>query len=127
MTYEYSNRLSGMRVLIVEDEYYLADDLSRSLVQAGARVIGPVGSVEEAEGLLPGNDFDCAIIDMNLRGEFTYAIAERLERASVPFIVATGYNRDSLPATLKDVPCVEKPYLASEVVEKLSNLCEQRV
>ena len=124
MAVERTNPLIGARVLIVEDEYYLADDLSRSLTEAGAEVVGPVNSVEEAERLVAGGRLDCAVLDMNLRGEFAFAVAERLGGASVPFVVATGYNQSSLPDALKNVPRIEKPYSAREVVEKLASLYE---
>jgi len=126
MADERTNPLQGTRVLVVEDEYYLADDLSRSLREAGAQVVGPASSVEQAQRLASGGGFDCAVVDMNLHGEFAFAFAEKLEGESVPFIVATGYNQQYLPETLKNVPRVGKPYSACEVVEKLIELREQR-
>src|SRR5690349_19513015 len=110
MTNERIKPLSGTRVLIVEDEYYLADDLSRSLSIAGAQVLGPVGSLEDAESRVSEGGFDFAVVDMNLRGDFAYAVAERLEGIGVPFVITTGYNQASLPQGLKDVPRVEKPF-----------------
>lgn len=122
MVNERTSPLSGTRVLIVEDEYYLADDLSRSLSQAGAEVVGPVGSIEEADSLVDGGAFDCAVIDMNLRGDFAFALAGRLAAANVPFVVATGFNESLLADALKDVPRVQKPYAASEIIAVLSKL-----
>lgn len=114
------NPLAGTRVLIVEDEYYLADDLSRALTEAGAEIIGPVGTLPEAEEKLDEASFDCAVIDMNLRGDFAYTVADRLGAAGVPFIVSTGYNQDSLPELLRDVPRVEKPFPPRRVIELLT-------
>ena len=124
MAVERTNPLNGARVLVVEDEYYPADDLSRSLSEAGAEVVRPVGTVEEADRLMSEGRPDCAVLDMNVRGEFAFTLAKRLDDASVPFVVATRYNQSSLPDALKDVPRVEKPYSAREVVEKLANLYE---
>jgi CheY-like chemotaxis protein len=114
--------LAGTRVLIVEDEFYLADDLSRAVSNAGAEVVGPVGTLAEAEDKVSQGGFDCAVIDMNLRGDFAYSVAERLGRTGVPVIVATGYNRASLPDALKDVPRLEKPFSPAAVVELLSRM-----
>jgi CheY-like chemotaxis protein len=119
MTSERITSLSGARVLIVEDEYYLADDLSRALSDAGATVIGPVATLQEAEQRLGDAAFDCAVVDMNLRGEFAFAVAERLKARNVPFVVATGYNEGSLPEALKNVPRVEKPFAPKQVIELL--------
>ena len=114
--------LSGMRVLIVEDEYYLADDLSRVLGDAGAAIVGPVGTIAEAEGQVEDRQFDCAVLDMNLRGDLMFAVAERLQDADVPFVIATGYAGSSLPATLRDAPRVEKPFAPEKLVRKLAEL-----
>ena len=122
---ERTKSLDGTRVLIVEDDYYLADDLSRSLVQAGAEVVGPVGTLAEAQSRVGGDDFDMAVIDMNLRGDFAYAVAERLDAERVPFVIATGYNEASLPEHLKNVPRVEKPFAARDVVSLLIDLREK--
>lgn len=114
--------LSGTRVLLVEDEYYLADDLSRALSQAGAEVIGPVGTLNEAVRKVRERAFDCAVVDMNLRGQLTYSLAEQLKSADVPFIVATGYNQSSLPEWLQGVPLVEKPFSPNDVTRMLAEL-----
>ena len=123
MTNERIKPLSGTKVLIVEDEYYLADDLSRSLATAGAQVLGPVGTLEDAEARVGEGGFDVAIVDMHLRGDFAYSVAERLGVIGVPFILTTGYYQGSLPDGLKDVPRVEKPFAPDEVVGLLSSMC----
>ena len=122
MNTERTTPLSGARVLVVEDEYYLADDLSRALLQAGAEVIGPVGTLAEATQIVADGRFDCAIVDMNLRGDLAYPIAEQLKSARIPFIVATGYNQTSLPEFLQDVPRVEKPFAPHDVVRELTEM-----
>lgn len=122
---ERSKSLEGTRVLIVEDEYFLADDLSRVLVQAGAKVVGPIGTLEEAQDRVRADDFDMAVIDMNLRGDFAYAVAERLDAERVPFVIATGYNEASLPEHLKNVPRVEKPFACRDIVTLLVSLREK--
>ena len=119
-----ANPLLGTRVLIVEDEYYLADDLSRALVQAGADVVGPVGTLDQAIERVDAGGFDCAIVDMNLRGDFAFAVVERLEAAGIPFVVATGYNQNALPETLRDAPRLEKPFSQHELIGLLVRACE---
>ena len=110
------NNLSALRILIVEDEYYVADDLARALEGLGATVLGPVATLEEAERLVAEGRFDCAVLDMNLRGEMAFPIADRLEAQGIPFVVASGYNSASLPDRFSAVPRVEKPYDPAQVV-----------
>jgi ActR/RegA family two-component response regulator len=114
--------LDGTRVLIVEDEYYLADDLSRTLANAGAEVVGPCATLAEAEGKVREGAFEFAVVDMNLRGDFAFAVAQRLGEAGVPFVIATGYNEGSLPEALLHVPRVAKPFAPDEVVKLLAEM-----
>ena len=106
---------SALRILIVEDEYYLADDLADALRQQGAEVVGPVGTLAEAREMVEHERIDCAILDMNLRGDMAFPVADRLQQAGIPFLIATGYNSASLPDRFSYVPRVEKPFNPSEV------------
>ena len=117
-----TKRLNGTRILVVEDEYYLAADLSRALEDEGALVIGPVGNLSEAQESVASADFDCAVIDMNLRGSVAHQVAEQLGQRGVPFLIATGYDRASLPESLQHAPRVEKPFALEEVIDRLVNL-----
>lgn len=102
--------LRGARVLIVEDEYYIADDLRRELSAAGASVVGPVSTIEKAKDAIDLGAFDCAVIDLNLHGESAVPVAERLMKEGRSFAIATGYGSDVVPDHLKGVPRIEKPF-----------------
>ncbi|RDI53594.1 response regulator [Microvirga subterranea] len=102
--------LRGRRILVVEDEYMMADDLQYDLEKAGAKVVGPVPSVADALRLLATEDaIDGAILDVNLRGEKAYPVADVLRDRGIPFVLATGYEQWALPGAYKDVPRCEKP------------------
>lgn len=122
-----AERLTGMRVLVVEDEYYIADDLRRSLKSAGAKIIGPMGSVAQAEAALERGGFDCVVLDLNLHGESAAVVADQLKVMGVPFAIATGYGSSAVPERLNDVPRLEKPFDPSEVVELVSRWDRSRV
>jgi DNA-binding NtrC family response regulator len=102
--------LSGARVLVVEDEYYIADDLTRTLDAAGATVVGPVSTIETANKVIDEGGFDCAVIDLNLHGESAAPIAARLAALGKSFAIATGYGIAGVPDEFKGVPRIEKPF-----------------
>jgi len=114
-----------LRILIVEDEYYLAEDLAETLRNEGAHVIGPVGTLAEAQEIVGRERLDCAILDMNLRGDMAFPVADRLEAAGIPFIIATGYNSASLPERFSAIPRVEKPFDPREVTAAIPALLDR--
>ena len=109
-----------MRILIVEDEYYLAADLAEALQARGVEVVGPVGTYEDAVAAVAAEEFDKAVLDMNLRGEMSYAVAAALDEADIPYVIATGYSAESLPDNLRDKPRIEKPFRPERVAEMLA-------
>src|SRR3712207_3130691 len=68
--------LTGCRVLLVEDEYYIADDLCQALEGCGASVVGPVPSLDKALVLAEAESLTCAVLDIDLRGESGLGVAE---------------------------------------------------
>ena len=112
--------LRGCRVLVVEDEYLLADDLSLALSSAGADVLGPVPSIAEATAeIAAGRRIDLAVLDVNLRGDMVFPVADALVERGIPFAFATGYDSGSLPDRFSAVPRFEKPFKASRIAEIL--------
>ena len=113
--------LSGRRVLVVEDEYFLADDISRALRSVGAEVAGPVGEVEDALRILhDGSVLDGAVLDVNLRSEMVFPIAQELRARHVPFVFTTGYDPVSIAPEFRDVLLWEKP---SDIAAMIRGLC----
>jgi CheY-like chemotaxis protein len=112
--------LRGRRVLIVEDEYLIASELALELEKLGAEVIGPASSVREALRLVENEALDGAVLDINLRGERAYPIADALAARAVPFVFATGYDATSLPAAYEDLPRCEKPVNACTLAGMLA-------
>jgi len=115
--------LTGRRVLVVEDEYFVADDIVRALHQLGAEVVGPFGSRDEALASFSVEDaIDVAVLDINLHGEPIYPLADALRQHGVPFVFATGYAKSSLPAAYRDIPRWEKPFDPKSLAQALSDL-----
>lgn len=102
--------LRGCRILVVEDEYMLADELSIELSDADAIVLGPAGTLEDALDLIRSEPrIDGAILDLNLRGEAAFPAADLLVERGVPFIFTTGYDQSSIPSRFADIVRCEKP------------------
>lgn len=102
--------LTGRRVLLVEDEFFIADDIVFQLEAGGAEVVGPAASVDAAIGLIERTErIDGAILDVNLQGVMSWPVADALLGRGVPFLFATGYDKASIPARYAGIVRCEKP------------------
>jgi CheY-like chemotaxis protein len=90
-----SSALHDCHVLVVEDNYMIAQDTAEALLETGARVIGPVPSLREALYLAIAEDrIDCAVLDVNLRDEVSWPLVDVLLARGVPLLLATGCITD---------------------------------
>lgn len=121
-----TQNLAGYRILVVEDEYFLAADLDHALTMAGAEVVGPFGRVEHALAQVRGDGFELAVLDINLGGSFSYPVADALDVQGVPFVFASAYLPGELPERFRDRAFLEKPYETKAVIRALSDLIERR-
>jgi DNA-binding response OmpR family regulator len=97
------------RILVVEDEYLLADALADALIDMGAQVVGPIGQLSQAMFLVETTPIDGAVLDINLHGEMVFPLAQVLATRGVPFVFATGYGRENIPVQFAHVPVLAKP------------------
>lgn len=102
-------KLSGNKVLLVEDEPIIGFALEDMMAEEGASAVLAC-SLAEGMQLARKHSFDAAILDVNLHGQESYPLARELLRARVPVIFATGYGTQTRPDDLADVPTVTKPY-----------------
>lgn len=104
------------RVLIVEDEFFIALDIDRQLTDAGFEVAGPAPSVAKALAAEPG--CDVAILDVNLGGETSEAVAHKLRESGKPFVVLSGYSDTRLP-WFGTAPMLSKPVATGDLIAAL--------
>jgi len=99
----------GRRILLAEDEYLIAEAMRRNLEKAGAIVVGPVASVVAALALVESEQIDGALLDVSLRDQKIFPVAEALAARGIPFLFTTGYGEMDLPTKWRSSPRCEKP------------------
>ena len=115
--------LDRCRILLVEDEYLLADELATELTDRGATVLGPVPNVAAALALIAGDEpVNGAILDVNLGGELAFPVADVLLKRGVPVILTTGYDAAALPERFRHLPRCEKPVSIARITAALSRV-----
>lgn len=113
----------GFRVLVVEDEPLIAMVVEDTIVMMGYQIVGPVAKLDEALELATRGDFDCAVLDINIRGGNSYAIADLLLTRGCPFLFTTGYSDWSMPTHLVSEKRLSKPYSSRQLESELRLLC----
>lgn len=99
-----------MKVLVVEDEAVIAMSIEDMLQDMGHEVVGPAGAVAAAlKAIQEAGDIDLALLDLNLRGETSYPVAESLDARNVPFAFMSGYGQSGIDARYRDRPMLMKP------------------
>ena len=112
-------------MLLVEDSWHLAQAQTLVLASVGVDVMGPVGTIAEAEALLAKRVPDVALVDLNLNGEMAYSLIDRLLQDDICVIVATGY--EVLPHLEEKVAAIlRKPFRASVLLATLHRIVDER-
>ena len=112
--------LSNRKVLVVEDEMMIAMLIEDMLDEFGCKLVGPATNVPRALELIGKESIAVAVLDLNLDGKDTYAIADALQRKSVPFIFATGYGSTGLRQEYGNRPVLPKPFQARDLEAALT-------
>ena len=117
--------LTGLSVLLVEDDFMvsmLAEDI---LVEAGANVLLAM-QPDPAMAIATRAAVDVAVLDVNLgEGRTSYPIAEVLRDRGIPFLFLTGYDESGLDAQFAGQPKLQKPYPAETLVEVVRALARR--
>ncbi len=99
----------GNRLLLVEDEALTGMMMSDMLTELGFEVIGPFGRVADAMAAVGREDFQAAVLDVNLDGEMVYPVADAVLARGVPFVFETGYSAEGNDRRFAQVPVLQKP------------------
>jgi len=119
MSKERSTEAALPRAFIAEDEFLLACMLEDDLRDNGFAIVGPYTRLRDALEAASTQDFDIAVLDINMNGEMAYPIADALLARGIPFIFLSGYGNTTLPERLKGATCVPKPCEPSALVAEM--------
>jgi DNA-binding response OmpR family regulator len=118
--------LGDKAVLIVEDNVYMALDLSQAVEESNGRVIGPVGTVAEALALIEDEPIAAALLDSQLADRDVTPVVMVLAAKGVPFVI---HSSTGLPPEVEqlhpDVPLLAKPLHAEAVLTCLLSEMER--
>ncbi|MGC1622218.1 MAG: response regulator [Pseudolabrys sp.] len=103
------------RVLLVEDEPLVSMMLADMLSAFGHKVDGPYSRFSDAMLAAKTSNLQAGILDVNLGGEKTYAVADILTDRKIPFAFVTGYGPDSIVSAFSHAPVLQKPIEAAKL------------
>jgi CheY-like chemotaxis protein len=109
-------------VLVVEDDDMLGQAIGLCVEEAGYEVAGVAQSVDAALTALSDRPVDAALLDVSLRGELVFAVADALAERGVPFVFVTGNPASSIPETHRHRPLIPKPYYDAALCAALASV-----
>jgi PAS domain S-box-containing protein len=112
---------SGRSVLLVEDEALVGLMMKDFLTNIGFNVVGPFGKVAEAFAAVgKEHQLQAAVLDINLRGETIYPLADELTSRGVSIVFVTGYGPEAIDRRFANVPVLQKP-VDNAVLQQMLN------
>lgn len=112
----------GRRVLVVEDEMIIVLMIEETLLGLGAVVVGPVAGPEAALRLATEASIDAAILDINIKGGNSYAVADILAERGIPFVFCSGYSEWAVEERHRERPRLAKPYSTKDLEDRVLEL-----
>lgn len=103
------NLLHDSRILIVEDDSLLSEDIKAELLAKGAEILGPTGSLQDAQQLLAAEPVDFVVVGVNLGGAMSCPLIDILRDERVPLLLISVYDQAALPEPYRTLPFLAKP------------------
>lgn len=117
--------MRSLRVLVVEDEALVAMMVEDAVEAAGHTVARSVANISEAMAAVMTDEFDVALLDMNLNGQRAHSLPVSLKARGKPFAFVTGYGLAGILTTFSDAPIVTKPFRYDDIAAALAKLNEK--
>jgi len=118
------SEIKGLSILVVEDEVIFATETACAIVAAGGSVVGPAYSLAEAFEMIDGAELDGALLDLNLRNEKVFGLADALADRGVPIVFVTGEIWPVIPERHAGCRVVGKPINDAKVVAAIGGAIE---
>jgi CheY-like chemotaxis protein len=118
--------LAGCRILVVEDEMLVLMNIELAISELGCSTIFGAATVSQALALLSQQDFNLAILDVNLDGEKSYPVADALSERGIPFAFSTGYSDHGDRTEFNSRPTLRKPYVRARLESVITQLLSDR-
>ena len=115
-----------LHVLVVEDDYLLAETLVDALSKLGCSVAACASNFDQAMLLAADEHCDVALVDIDLRGVMAYPILDVLHERGVGFVIASGTELSDLPPHLSHAPIISKPYDTQELYSALKGFARNK-
>jgi DNA-binding response OmpR family regulator len=115
--------IAGLRVMVFEDDFLLAGTLADVLGRLGCTVVRCIAVFDHAMDAVAKEDFDIAVVDLQLQGVTAYPLLDRLAERDIPCIIASCRSPGEIPPRYLSVPTISKPYTASELRRAIDTAC----
>jgi len=113
-----ASRLRGLRVLIVEDSWFIAKALQSLLEEVGMVIAGAAATTTDAERLACERAPKLAVVDVKLQDGMAFDLIDRLHDLGVQVIVVSGFATFSTPP-IKAAAILQKPFSGDELLAAL--------
>ena len=114
--------LSGLRILVVEDEMLIRLTIEDVLADLGCQSVSPAATIDQALDFLRTQIFDAAMLDMNMDGHSSEIVADALAAQGVPFVYATGNSSRDMRQGFIERPVLRKPFTEEQLTASLMRL-----
>lgn len=114
--------MNEKRILVIEDEFLVALEIQSQMREAGFGPVEHAATEKEALKRIQEGSWDAVVADANLNGRGLQRVTAALNQHRIPFIIVTGYSRDSLPPEVAQVPVLHKPIDGQRLIQEVRRL-----
>jgi len=125
-SYNMTSKLNQLRVLVIEDEAVIAEQIQWFLEDEGMIVAGPFDNLSDALAGVAMGGFELALVDINLAGEDSYPVVDKLVESGILLILMSGYTCEELPAAYTAHPCLTKPFEPQALLDMIEQVVGRR-